>query len=581
MSFKERANQLACMLRSFGVGSGSLVAICLPRSAAMAVSALGVLRTGAAYVPMDPTYPPERISWMLNDAQPAVLLTRKHIAEQLPRGPWRTINLDGDSKQIASHPADCGECCAKPEDLAYVIYTSGSTGRPKGVQITHDSLLNLVFWHRRTFGIEAEDRAAQLASPGFDAAVWELWPYLTAGASVHLIPDGVRNDPEAVRDFLIKESITIAFVPTPLAERMIGLEWPDEVPLRALLTGADTLHSYPSSTLPFRLINNYGPTECTVVATSGIVSSNGRRDGSPSIGRPISNVQIYLLDEQKQQVPIGAPGEIYIGGAGVARGYLNAPELSAAKFIWSPFDSESNGRLYRTGDLACYLPNGEIAFLGRIDEQIKIRGFRIEPNEIIAALATNPLVQASYVVAREDAPYDKRLVAYVVPKPGNHPTDRDLREFLSSQLPQYMVPDIFVGIDSLPLNMSGKVDRAALPAPDDSNCLHVNAYVAPRTTIEQEVAQILIMLLGVKEVSAEDNFFLLGGHSLLGTQLIARIRQAFGVELSLRSLFDCPSVAALGAEIERLVYLRLEAMSEEEAERFLKSAARDSAVGDA
>ncbi len=574
-----RSNRLARHLRSLGVGPDVLVGLYIPRSPALAVGALGVMKAGGAYVPFDPACPLERIAWMLNDAQPAVLLTQQRLAQRLPAGNWRTLNLDGDGSRIASNSAEPVESGVRVENLAYVIYTSGSTGKPKGVQIAHDSLLNLVFWHQQAFDVRASDRASQLASPGFDAAVWELWPYLSAGASVHFADDAIRGEPESLRDWMVSNSISIGFVPTPLAERMITLEWPRETALRLLLTGADTLRSYPPSNLPFTLVNNYGPTECTVVATSGPVLSNGHRDALPGIGRPISNVQIYILNEQLEHVRVGTPGEIYIGGAGVARGYLNAPELNAAKFIAHPFESAAHGRLYKTGDLGCYLPDGQIAFRGRIDDQIKIRGYRIEPNEIITALAKHPMVQASTVIACDDTAGDKQLVAYVVPGPDCTPTDQLLREFLRSQLPEHMIPAVFVRMNVLPLNANGKVDRAALPAPDDSNSLRADGYVAPRTPIEQRMAEILAPLLGLERVSVEDNFFMLGGHSLLGTQVIARTRETFGVKLSLRSLFDSPTIAALAAEVERLLYVCLEAMSEEEAEHFLKRAIQGSAGG--
>lgn len=574
---EQRANQLARYLRVLGVGRDTLVALCLPRSATLVISQLAVLKTGGAYVPFDPAYPPERSLSALHDARPSVLLTRQPVAQGLTAGEWKTVNLDDDASEIASHSGDLFDCTVRPEDLAYVIYTSGSTGRPKGVQITHDSLLNLVFWHRRAFGVIPADRASQLASPGFDAAVWEVWPYLTAGASVHMPADWIRSDPESLRNWIVSERITIGFAATPLAERIIALKWPRETALRLLLTGADTLYSYPPSNLPFTVVNNYGPTECTVVATSGTVPPNSQRNVPPSIGRPISNVQIYILDEQLREVPIGEPGEIYIGGVGLSRGYLNAPELTAAKFIVSPFDSGGTRRIYKTGDLGRYLPDGQIAFLGRIDDQIKLRGFRIEPNEIVAALLANPMVQASYVLARENTPADKQLVAYIVPKPGSCPTGQALRQFLSSQLPDYMIPGFFVRVDELPLNANGKVDRAELPSSNPSNSLDFDTYVEPGTPIERRIAEILSPLLGVEKIGLKDNFFSLGGHSLLGTQLIARMREAFSVELSLRSLFDSPTVTSLAAEVERLLYLRLEAMSEEEAKQFLETTPRHGA----
>lgn len=557
-----RSNQIARCLLSFGVGPEVAVGLCLPRSAALITAALGVLKTGAAYVPLDPAYPLQRITWMLNDAQPAVLLSTQDFTEQLPKGKWRVLNLDSDDTQIAHHSRDPVFCSATPENVAYIIYTSGSTGQPKGVQIGHDNLLNLVFWHQREFGVTAADRASQLASPAFDAAVWEVWPYLASGASVHVADDNCRSDPEALRSWLVSNGITIAFVPTPLAECMITLKWPPETALRVLLTGADTLHTFPPSGLPFLLVNNYGPTECTVVATSGSVCSDGRCEALPSIGRPISNVQIYIMDDQMKQVPVGVPGEIYIGGAGVGRGYLNAPELNAAKFIPNPFESNPNARLYKTGDLGCYLPDGQIAFRGRLDEQVKIRGYRIEPNEITALLTKHPTILASAVLARQNASGDTQLVAYVVPKGGNNPSDESLRAFLSGHLPDYMVPAVFVRIDSLPVNANGKIDRAALPAPNDSNSLRAVSHVPPRTAIEQRISEIVASLLGFDRVSVQDNFFMLGGHSLLATQVIARTREAFQVSLSLRSLFDSPTVETLAAEVERLLYLRFESMSD-------------------
>ncbi len=453
--------------------------------------------------------------------------------------------------------------------MAYLIYTSGSTGQPKGVEVTHGGLLNLVRWHQRAFRVTPADRASQLSALGFDAAVWELWPYLAAGASIHL-PDGVTTDqPEAIRDWIVSQGITISFLATPLAERLMTLEWPAKTSLRTMLTGADTLHHYPPRKLRFQLVNNYGPTECTVVATSGTVLPNEHPDRLPTIGRPIDNLQIHILNENMQQVPDGEAGEIYIGGPSVARGYRNRPDLTAERFILDPFSPEMGARLYKTGDLARYLPDGQIAFLGRVDEQIKIRGFRIEPAEIVKVLDEHPAVQSSIVVAREVAPGDKRLVAYFVPAPRAQSTHTEMRNFLAGRLPEYLVPATFVKLQAMPLNPSGKVDRAALPAPNAENTLRDNVFVAPRNPIEERLAAILAPLLGLDKVSMEDNFFLLGGHSLLGTQLIARVRDAFGIELTLRTLFDAPTVARLSAQVEMLLVAKLEAMSEAEAQRLL------------
>jgi amino acid adenylation domain-containing protein len=509
----------------------------------------------------------------VKDAPVQILLAGQRMADGLGVRPQNVVPLDAEGRLAAPGTSEPVVARAKAENLAYVIYTSGSTGQPKGVEITHDSLLNLVFWHQQTFDVKPSDRATQLASSGFDAAVWELWPYLTAGASVFLCGDAIRNEPMALRNWLVAQRITITFVPTPLAERMMTLEWPRETALRIFLTGADTLHSYPPPNLPFTLINNYGPTECTVVASSGPVLSNGRPDVLPPIGRPIANTQIYILNEQMQQVPVGVVGGIYIGGAGLARGYLNRPELTAERFVPNPLSSDPNARLYKTGDLARYLPDGQIAFLGRVDEQVKIRGFRIEPVEVVRVLDEHADVHASVVLAREVEPGDKRLIAYFVPAANAQPTHTELHNFIAARLPEYMVPTLFVKLTGLPLNPNGKVDRAALPEPNAGNVLRDDAFVAPRTPIEQRVAEILAALLGLEQVSREDNFFLLGGHSLLGTQVIARVRDSFGVELGLRTLFDGPTVAELSAQIEAALLAKLEAMSELEAQHFLRTTA--------
>jgi len=426
--------------------------------------------------------------------------------------------------------------------------------------------------------VTARDRAVQQASPGFDAAVWELWPYLTAGASVHIPDDDTRSDPERFRDWLVSHAITIAFVPTPMAERMMQLEWSANTTLRVLLTGADTLRHYPPATLPFAVVNNYGPTECTVVTTSGTVPPDGAPGRLPSIGRAITNVQVYILDKDLREQPSGRPGELYVGGAGLARGYRNCPDLTAESFVRNPFSNQPGSRLYKTGDIACSLPDGQIAFLGRADDQVKIRGYRIEPDEVVAALDRHPMVQASVVIAREDTPGDKYLVAYVVPKEKQQLTAKVLREFLLLHLPEYMVPALFCGLDILPLTPSGKVDRKALPAPTQAYLLSEDEYIAPRTPVEKRITAMLATLLRLQRVGVNGNFFLLGGNSLLGAQVIARVRDAFGVELSLLSLFNHPTVAELAAEIEQLLIANLEAMSEDEVLRLIAPASRGNSV---
>lgn len=567
-----RAKYLAQHLLKLGVGPNVVVGLCLPRSIGMIVGALGILHSGAAYLPLDPSYPTARIAFELNDAQVSVVVADDCLAARLSEGRV-VVPLDSAGRQTNAHNNGQGPELSRTEvhgkDLAYVIYTSGSTGEPKGIDITHASLENLVSWHQQAFAVTPSDRATQQASPGFDAAIWEVWPYLTAGASIHIPDDDTRTDPERLRDWLVKHKITKTFVPTPMAERLMTLQWPPDTALRILLTGADALRHYPPASLPFIVVNNYGPTECTVVATSGTVQPNGTPDWLPPIGRPIANTEVYILDEKLQPVAPGRAGELHIAGAGLSCGYRNRPELTRERFVPNPFTTESGSRLYRTGDMACFLPDGQIAFLGRSDDQVKIRGYRIETNEIASVLDRHPMVQGSVVVAREDNPGEKRLLAYIVPRGNGQLTDKLLREFLLLTLPEYMIPAGFFRIDSIPLSASGKIDRNALPSPTKAIPFSENKYSAPRTPVEARMAAILSTLLRVENVGANENFFLLGGNSLLGAQVIARVRDTFGVEMTLLALFDNPTVSGLSAEVERLLVARLGEMSEDEAERLV------------
>ena len=443
------------------------------------------------------------------------------------------------------------------------------TGRPKGVQITHESLLNLIFWHQRAFAVTARDKATQLTSPAFDATGWELWPYLTAGASISLVDDRRRVEASSLRDWLVESEITMAFAPTALAENLIALEWPRATRLRYLLTGADALHTYPPAGLPFQFVNNYGPTEATVLVTSGIIGPQKHPTQAPPLGHPIANTQLHILDEQLQPVSIGDVGEIYIGGVALARGYLNRPELTAEKFIDHPFSTESGERLYKTGDRGRFLPDGQLAFVGRVDHQIKIRGYRIEPGEIVEALNRQPVIQKSYVVAREDIEGDKRLVAYIVLHQEEQISAGELREALLETLPDYMVPATFVRLADLPYTPNGKVDQAALPAPDATNSIRDAVMALPTTSIEKRLDRIVSALLGIEQIDIDDNFFMLGGHSMLGTQVITRVAEIFDIALPLRALYEAPTVRELAAEIEQRIVEKISAMSEEEARALL------------
>lgn len=563
-----RTARLANYLRSLGAGPEVLVGLCVDRSPQFVIAALAIMQSGAAYLPMDMAHPAERLRFIVKDAAVRLLVTEENLAERFSDLDARIIALDAEKSAIDRQPIQSPEIKQGVDSLAYVIYTSGSTGRPKGVEITHRNLSNLVSWHVGAFDLDHSARGTFQAGVGFDAAVWEIWPSLAVGSALYLPDQSTRLSAEALRDWLVEHQITISFVPTAVAEQLIALPWPAQCALRFLLTGADALHRYPPEGLPFSLVNNYGPTECTVVATSAVIAADGVRDGLPPIGFPINNVRIHILDDQLHQVPKGVPGEIYIGGEGVARGYRNRPDLTAERFIADPFSTES-GKLYRTGDLGRSLANGEIAFLGRIDDQIKIRGYRIELNEINAVLNEHPSVQASVVIAREDGPGDKRLVAYIVPVAGPHRDEQNLRDVIRRRLPDYMEPAAFVWMESLPLTPNGKVDRAALPIPMLDCCMHSREYIAPRTPVEKALAAIIMEVLKVPRVSVDDDFFHLGAHSLLGAQVVARVRGVFGAELKLLDVFDAPTVAELSTRIEQALILQLNAMTEAEVDAAL------------
>ena len=572
-----RTDRLTRRLVNLGFGPELVAGLYMRRGPGFVVGALGIMKSGGAYLPLDPSFPLEHSSYLISDAGVSLVVSERGLVDSVLFSntslPLVEIASSESDDQAVDSPFDqtlaFSSLEVEPRTLAYVIYTSGSTGNPKGVEVTHRGLSNLIRWHNDAFGITPSDRATQFSDLSFDAAVWEIWPYLTAGSSVHFVPDEVRTDPEALRDWLVKNGITISFIPTPLAESLISLEWPSRVALRTLLTGADTLHRYPAAGLPFKLVNNYGPTECTVVATCGIISPDDENTDLPPIGRPITNTRVYLLDDNLHHVAPGEPGEVFIGGDGVARGYRNRPELTAKRFVVNPFNKDPEDRLYRTGDLARVLPDGQLGFLGRVDEQIKISGYRIEPEQIVQAIVAHPGVEAAAVTARQDANSAKKLVAYIVPKRGVTLTGSLLRGFLERRLPSYMVPTIFVRLESLLITANGKTDRSALPEPSSSNVLHEQVVVDARSPVEQRLARILGRLLGLDTVGAQDNFFNLGGHSLMATQLIARIRDEFGVSLDLRTVFDSPTVAGLSAKIEEAILSKIEAMTEEEAQLLL------------
>ena len=552
-----RANQLAWHLRSLGVGPEVLAAIYLERSPELVVAMLGVLKAGGAYVPIDPSVPQERMAWLLRDAAPRVVLTQQSLQDRLPSSQVPALCLDSGWEEIARHPSRAPAPLATPDNLAYVIFTSGSTGTPKGVMVPHRGVPNLAFAQARAFGVRADSRVLQFASPAFDATVSEIFVTLLSGATLCLAPrESLLPGPSLV-ELLKQQAITTATLPPSVLAMLPAGE------LGSLATVISAGEACSPEVVARwaqgsrRFINAYGPTETTVCATLTECTADGQ---PPSIGRPLANTRAYVLDGSLRPVPAGVPGELYVGGAGVARGYLHRPELTAERFQPDPFGPPGS-RMYRTGDRVRWRADGQLEFLGRVDFQVKVRGFRIEPGEIEAVLAQHPAVQQAVVLAREDKPGDKRLVAYVVPTSplplgegrgeGIDPPGlnlADLRAFLLRKLPEYLVPSAFVPLASFPLNTSGKVDRRALPAPEGTN-LARRPYVAPGDDVERKLAGIWSKLLGVEKPGAEDHFFELGGHSLLATQVASRLRATFGVELPLRAVFEAPTLSALAARI--------------------------------
>ena len=550
-----RANQLAhYLLQNHQIKPDTLIGLCVERSVEMVVGILGILKAGGAYVPLDPDYPSERLSFMLEDAQVSVILTQQQIVKSLTQHQGQVICLDSDWETIAQSSQDNPVIETKTSNLAYVIYTSGSTGQPKGVMLSHSNLCNHMSWMQATFNLSEKDKVLQKTPFSFDASVWEFYAPLLVGGQLILAQSGGHADPAYLLKVIAQQKVTtVQFVPS-LLQMVLEQEGIESChSLQRVFCGGEilsiALQESLFNKLDVSLHNLYGPTEACIDST--FWNCNPKMSGQVvPIGRPIANAQVYILDSHLQPLPVGVPGELHISGAGLARGYLNRPKLTQEKFISNPFSSEPNSRLYKTGDLARYLPDGNIEFLGRIDNQVKIRGFRIELGEIAAALDKHSDLQSSCVIAREDSPGDKRIVAYIVPQLAAIPTSSELRQFLKAQLPDYMVPNAFVVLESLPLTPNGKVDRRALPAPDLSAGL--DQYVAPRTPTEEMLAQIWGQVLKAEPVGINDNFFELGGHSLLATQLVSRIRNIFQVELPLRELFASGTVTQLASSIGQL-----------------------------
>jgi amino acid adenylation domain-containing protein/FkbH-like protein/non-ribosomal peptide synthase protein (TIGR01720 family) len=558
-----RANQLAHYLQQLGVKSDTLVGICVERSLEMIVGLLGILKAGGAYLPLDPEYPQERLSFMLEDSQVEVLLTQNKLVKLLAQNQEYIVCLDSDWQNISQTNQNNLNITVTPNNLAYVIYTSGSTGQPKGVYCNHLGVVNLYTDFQTKKPLCVGDRCSLWTSLNFDVSIYEVFSALLSGATLHITPELIRSDASKFINWLYSEQISSAYIPPFMLNNFSDCleQAVNYISLRRLLVGVEPINEKLlisiSQRIPeLQIINGYGPTETTICSTLYLIKTERSSNGNTPIGKPLQNTKIYLLDNQMQPVPIGVQGELHIGGAGLALGYLNRPQLNAEKFIPNPFDKAKGSKLYKTGDLARYLPDGNIEYLGRIDNQVKIRGFRIELGEIEALLSQREDVQSSCVIAREDVPGNKIIVAYIVLLPQMTATISELRQFLKDQLPKYMIPNAFVILELLPLTPNGKIDRRALPAPEYGSELS-DKYVAPRNFIEETLATIWAQFLGVKKVGIHDNFFELGGDSILSISIIARAKQA-GLELTVKQLFAHQTIAELAAVTEPSKEIQIE-----------------------
>lgn len=541
----ERANQLAHYLQKTGIGPDILVGLCVERSLDMIIGLLGILKAGAAYLPLDPTYPSERLAYMLTDSAVPVLLTQSSLLDQLPPYPGHIICLDTDRAAIAQESMEPPISTVAADNLAYVIYTSGSTGRPKGVLVPHRGLINVSYAQQHIFGLSATDHILQFSSLSFDASAYEIMMALTAGATLYVDKKETLLPGPGLLRVLQENHITRMIIPPAALEALPLTDLPD---LQTIGVAGETcpVHLPQQWGQKRAFYNLYGPTETTIWATAALCDPT--LASSPSIGRPILNTQIYILDKHWQLTPIGVPGELCIGGISVTRGYLGHSGLTADRFIPDPFSNTPGTRLYRTGDLARYLPDGNIEFLGRLDHQIKVRGFRIELGEIEATLEQHAGIQRAVVLLHEDTPHHNQLVAYIMPHSTGEPlTPTAIRDYLHSQLPDYMIPIHYIFLNAFPLTSSGKINRRALPAPEhdrDTDITH------PRTFVETTLAAIWSQVLGIEEIGVHDNFLELGGHSLLAVRVMTRLNEHFGSKLTVRVLFDAPTIAMLSQHIE-------------------------------
>lgn len=543
-----RANEIARWLRTQIHVPETVIGIMMPRSIDFIVCALAIWKAGAAYLPLDPGYPVDRLNYMVEDASASHVLTQAKYVGVLTSD-VATLCLDLESDRIetqagANLDIDCGF-----EDLSYVVYTSGSSGRPKGVEVVHRGVSNMVSWYMETFGYTTADRVTHLASVGFDAAVLEIWPALAAGATVYLPDDEVRLTPAKLQQWIVNEGISVAWVPTIICEELITMSWPSNAALRFLTTGGDKLQNWPVETLTFQVVNLYGPTENSVITTYAILNPAGKdRTTAPPIGRPISNVKVYVLDEGMEPVPVGVSGSLFIGGIGLFRGYRNHPELSEQVFVESPFSRRGSDLLYRTGDIVRYRVDGELEYIGRNDNQLEIRGYRIDPEEIEVALSSHPAIKQSVVVA-QGAGLRRTLVGYVLVEPHLELGSDELRLFLRNTLPDYMIPSVIHQCETFPLSPNGKVDRSTLSASHIEGPSITPADV-PITPLENLIAQVWSDVLERSPIGPEDSFFALGGHSLLAVQVANRLSKLLHLNISLVAIMRFKTLRELAHHIE-------------------------------
>ncbi len=560
----ERTNRLARFLIDRGIKAEKIVGLFMERSIDLLIGLIAVLKSGGVYLPLDPDFPQDRTAFMLQDAGASVILTTRKASKMLPENKAQLVCIDDEWEKIQEFNGDAVNVTLFPQNSAYIFYTSGTTGIPKGVLIPHEAIAQHSFGMKDIYQLTVDDRVLQFASTNFDASLEQIFPTLIAGSKLVMRGNQVWT-PEELIDVIVQHKLTVVNLPTvywtPFMQTWAKtMDAEQKQPVRLLIVGGGLLTTdsigpwYDSSLGKARLLNAYGPTEATITSTIFDISASDHAHldrGSVSIGRSILARSLYILDKKGNLVPVGIPGELVIGGFALARGYLNRPDITAEKFVPDPFAKVPGARVFRTGDLVRYQPDGNIQFLGRIDDQVKIRGYRVELEEVELNLRLFKGLVDVAVVAKSDNQNNKQLVAYYVPENGLHPTVNELRIFLMNNLPDYMIPSAFVQMDAFPMTQNGKVNRRALPAPNQFRALMATKYIAPRTEAEKKLANIVTQVLKIKQIGVFDNFFELGGHSLLGTQIISQLREEFQVDLPLKALFENPTIDGINRAITK------------------------------